>query len=272
MGSSLDSPGPIVKTVEDAAYILSIIAGYDKHDFTTYKQDVPNYYENLDPLKIKDMKFVIPKEYLEVDLSDGVRKNFEDSIDLLKSLGAKVDTVNILDPKFAMAVYTVTCRSEVSSNLARYDGTRYGLEGKEKDTIQDFFESTRGEGFGEEPKRRVMTGTFSLSAGYADEYFKKSEQVRQLIRENFDEIFENYDVVVAPTTPSTALTDEDAQNPLFGEMADILAEGSSLAGLPGLTIPNGLEDGMPTGLQFISNHLEEQKILDAGLGLEKELK
>jgi aspartyl-tRNA(Asn)/glutamyl-tRNA(Gln) amidotransferase subunit A len=111
-----------------------------------------------------------------------------------------------------------------------------------------------------------------LSAGYADEYFKKSEQVRQLIRENFDEIFENYDVVVAPTTPSTALTDEDAQNPLFGEMADILAEGSSLAGLPGLTIPNGLEDGMPTGLQFISNHLEEQKILDAGLGLEKELK
>jgi aspartyl-tRNA(Asn)/glutamyl-tRNA(Gln) amidotransferase subunit A len=272
MGSSLDSPGPIVKTVEDAAYILSIIAGYDKHDFTTYKKDVPNYYENLDPSKIKDMKFVIPKEYLEVDLSDGVRKNFEDSIDLLKSLGAKVDTVSILDPRFAMAVYTVTCRSEVSSNLARYDGTRYGLEGKQKDTIQDFFESTRGEGLGEEPKRRVMTGTFSLSAGYADEYFKKSEQVRQLIRENFDEIFKNYDVVVAPTTPSTALTDEDAQNPLFGEMADILAEGSSLAGLPGLTIPNGLEDGMPTGLQFISNHLEEQKVLDVGLGIEKELK
>jgi aspartyl-tRNA(Asn)/glutamyl-tRNA(Gln) amidotransferase subunit A len=271
MGSSLDSPGPIVKTVEDAAYILSIIAGYDKHDFTTYKKDVPDYYENLDPSKIKDMKFVIPKEYLEVDLSDGVRKNFEDSIDLLKSLGVKVDTVSILDPKFAMAVYTVTCRSEVSSNLARYDGTRYGLEGKQKDTIQDFFESTRGEGFGEEPKRRVMTGTFSLSAGYADEYFKKSEQVRQLIRENFDEIFKNYDVVIAPTTPSTALTDEDAQNPLFGEMADILAEGSSLAGLPGLTIPNGLEDDMPTGLQFISNHLEEQKILDVGYRMEKEI-
>jgi aspartyl-tRNA(Asn)/glutamyl-tRNA(Gln) amidotransferase subunit A len=272
MGSSLDSPGPIVKTVEDAAYILSIIAGYDKHDFTTYKKDVPNYYENLDPSKIKGMKFVIPKEYLEVDLSDGVRKNFEDSIDLLKSLGAKVDTVSILDPKFAMAVYTVTCRSEVSSNLARYDGTRYGLDGKEKDTIQDFFESTRGEGFGEEPKRRVMTGTFSLSAGYADEYFKKSEQVRQLIRENFDEIFGKYDVIVAPSTPSTALTDEDAQNPLFGEMADILAEGSSLAGLPGLTIPNGLENGMPTGLQFISNHLEEQKILDVGYGIETETK
>lgn len=271
MGSSLDSPGPIVKSVEDAAYILSIIAGYDKNDFITYKEEVPNYYENLDPSKIKDMKFAIPKEYLEVELSEGVRKNFEESIEALKSLGADIEEVSIMDPKFSMAVYTVTCRSEVSSNLARYDGTRYGLEGKEKDTIIDYFESTRGDGFGEEPKRRVMTGTFSLSAGYADEYFKKSEQVRQLIREDFDKIFKRYDVIVAPTTPSTALGDEDAKNPLFGEMADILAEGSSLAGLPGLTIPNGLEDGMPTGIQFISNHLEEQKILDVGSGLEKEL-
>jgi aspartyl-tRNA(Asn)/glutamyl-tRNA(Gln) amidotransferase subunit A len=116
-----------------------------------------------------------------------------------------------------------------------------------------------------------MTGTFSLSAGYADEYFKKSEQVRQIIRENFDELFKKYDVIVAPTTPSTALSDKDAENPLFGEMADILAEGSSLAGLPGLTIPNGLENGMPTGIQFISNHLEEQKILDVGYRMEKEI-
>jgi aspartyl-tRNA(Asn)/glutamyl-tRNA(Gln) amidotransferase subunit A len=271
MGSSLDSPGPIVKSVEDAAYVLSIIAGYDKNDFTTYKEDVPDYFKNLNPAKIKDMRFVIPKEYLEVDLSNGVRKNFENTVEILKSLGAKVDTISIMDPKFAMAVYTVTCRSEVSSNLARYDGTRYGLEGKEKDTIKDYFESTRGEGFGEEPKRRVMTGTFSLSAGYADEYFKKSEQVRELIREDFDKVFEKYDVIIAPTTPSTALSDEDANNPLFGEMADILAEGSSEAGLPGLSIPNGLENGMPTGIQLISNHLEEQKILDAGLAIEREL-
>jgi aspartyl-tRNA(Asn)/glutamyl-tRNA(Gln) amidotransferase subunit A len=116
-----------------------------------------------------------------------------------------------------------------------------------------------------------MTGTFSLSAGYADEYFKKSEQVRELIREDFDDIFDKYDVIVAPSTPSTALSDEDAENPLFGEIADILAEGSSLAGLPGLSIPNGLEDGMPTGIQFIGNHLQEQKILDVGYGLEKSI-
>ncbi|MDD3475137.1 MAG: Asp-tRNA(Asn)/Glu-tRNA(Gln) amidotransferase subunit GatA [Candidatus Dojkabacteria bacterium] len=272
MGSSLDSPGPIVKSVEDAAYLLSIIAGYDKNDFTSYKDEVPDYYQNLDPSKINEMKFAIPKEYLEVNLTDGVRKNFEKSIEILKSLGAQIDEISIMDPKFAMAVYTVTCRSEVSSNLARYDGTRYGLDGTDKTTTKAYFESTRGEGFGEEPKRRVMTGTFSLSAGYADEYFKKSEQVRQLIREDFNKVFEKYDVIVAPSTPSTALGDEDANNPLFGEIADILAEGSSEAGLPGLSIPNGLENGMPTGIQFISNHLEEQKILNVGYGLEKELK
>lgn len=271
MGSSLDSPGPIVKSVKDAAYILSIIAGYDKNDFTTYKESIPNYYENLDANKIKDMRFAIPKEYLEVELSDGVRENFEKSIEVLKSLGAKVEEISVMNPKFAMAVYTITCRSEVSSNLARYDGTRFGLDGEEKETVKEYFESTRGEGFGDEPKRRVMTGTFSLSAGYADEYFKKSEQVRELIREDFENIFNSYDVIVAPSTPSTALSDEDAQNPLFGEIADILAEGSSLAGLPGLSIPNGLEDNMPTGIQFISNHLQEQMILDAGYGLEKEL-
>jgi aspartyl-tRNA(Asn)/glutamyl-tRNA(Gln) amidotransferase subunit A len=271
MGSSLDSPGPIVKSVEDAAYILSIIAGDDKNDFTTYKEDVPNYFENLDESKIKGMRFAIPKEYLEVELSEGVRKNFENSIQLIKSLGGIVEEISIMNPRFAMAVYTITCRSEVSSNLARYDGTRYGLEGEVKDTVKNYFESTRGEGFGEEPKRRVMTGTFSLSAGYADEYFKKSEQVRELIREDFDNIFKKYDVIVSPTTPSTALSDEDADNPLFGEIADVLAEGSSEAGLPGLSIPNGLEDGMPTGIQFISNHLEEQKILDVGYGLEKNI-
>ncbi|HCC67961.1 TPA: Asp-tRNA(Asn)/Glu-tRNA(Gln) amidotransferase GatCAB subunit A [Patescibacteria group bacterium] len=271
MGSSLDSPGPLTKSVEDAAYMLEIMAGYDTHDFTTYKEEVPNYYKNLDRGKIKGMRLAIPKEYLEVDLTDGVRENFNKSIEILKSLGAQIEEISIMDPKFSMAVYTITCRSEVSSNLARYDGTRYGLEGKDKDTVKNYFESTRGEGFGEEPKRRVMTGTFSLSAGYADEYFKKSEQVRELIREDFDNIFRKYDVIVAPSTPSTALSDRDAENPLFGEIADILAEGSSLAGLPGLSMPNGFENNMPTGIQFISNHLEEQKILDVGYGLERGL-
>ena len=273
MGSSLDCPGPIVKNVEDAAYVLSIIAGYDENDFTSSKEKVSDYYADLSTESLKGLKVAIPKEYLELDLEEDVRKNFENSLKVLKDLGVILEEVSIMDPKFAMAVYTISCRSEVSSNLARYDGTRYGLEGKEKQTIKNFFESTRGEGFGEEAKRRIMTGTFSLSAGYADEFYKQSEKVRQLIREDFDNIFKKYDAIVAPTTPSIALKDEDAvNNPLFGEMADVLAEGSSEVGLPGLSIPSGMSGKLPTGIQFIGKHFDEQVVLNLGYGLEKGLK
>ena len=271
MGSSLDCPGPIVKTVKDAAYLLGIIAGYDENDFTSSKLPVNDYFKNINPSNIKNMTLALPKEYLELELEDGVRKNFERSLEILKSLGAKIEEVSIMDPKFAMAVYTITCRSEVSSNLARYDGTRYGLEGSENSNITDYYKSTRGEGFGAEAKRRIMTGTFSLSAGYADEYFRKSEQVRQLIREDLEGVLGKYDAIVAPTTPSVALKDKDADNPLFGEIADVLAEGSSEVGLPGLTIPSGLSDGMPTGIQFIGKHFDEQTLLDLGEGLEENL-
>lgn len=271
MGSSLDSPGPLTRTVADSALILSTIAGYDSKDFTTYKEQVPQYHLNLDPSKVKGMRIAIPKEYMEQQLEEGVLKNFENSISILKELGATVEYVNILDPKFAMAVYTITCRSEVSSNLARYDGTRFGLEGKEKGNVKEYFESTRGEGLGEEPKRRIMTGTYSLSAGYADDYFKKSEQVRQLIREDLDNILDKYDCIVSPTTPSIALKEEDADNPLFGEIADVLAEGSSEAGLPGISIPNGMSNNMPTGIQFIGKHLDEQTILNSAKALEENL-
>lgn len=271
MGSSLDSPGPLTKTVEDAAYMLSIIAGHDANDFTSSKTKVPNYFENLDANVVKGMKIAIPKEYLQLQLEDGVRENFLKGVDILKKKGAQIEEVNILDPKYGIAVYTITCRSEVSSNLARYDGTRYGLEGSENQNIKLFFESTRGEGFGEENKRRIMTGTFSLSAGYADEYFKKSEQVRQLIKEDLDNVLSKYDIIVAPTTPSIALKDKDAENPLFGELADVLAEGSSEAGLPGITIPTGLSEGLPTGMQFIGKHFDEQTILNSALSVEKEI-
>ncbi len=273
MGSSLDSPGPLVKNVEDAAYILEIIAGYDKNDFTSSKVEVPKYSDNLSIDSLKGLKVAIPKEYLELDLEKDVRKNFENSLKVLKDLGVILEEVNIMDPKFAMAVYTISCRSEVSSNLARYDGTRFGLEGKEKETIQKYFESTRGEGFGEEAKRRIMTGIFSLSAGYADEFYKQAEKVRQLIREDFDNVFKKYDAIVAPATPSVALKDVDVgNNPLFGEMADVLAEGSSEVGLPGISIPSGMSGKLPTGIQFIGKHFDEQTVLNLGYGLEKGLK
>ena len=269
MGSSLDSPGPIVKSVADSALLLSVMAGYDPKDFTTYKDPTTDYLANLNPLNIKGMKLAIPKEYMELQLEDGVRRNFDKSVEILEKLGAKIEYVNILDPKFGMAVYTITCRSEVSSNLSRFDGTRFGLKGSDNSTVKTYFESTRGKGLGEETKRRIMTGTYSLSAGYADEYFKRSEQVRQLIKEDLDKVLKQYDCIISPTTPSIALKDKDADNPLFGEIADILAEGSSEAGLPAISIPNGISENMPTGIQIIGKHLAEQTILDAAKALEE---
>jgi aspartyl-tRNA(Asn)/glutamyl-tRNA(Gln) amidotransferase subunit A len=251
--------------------MLDIIAGYDCNDFTSSKTKTNEYFKNLSTKNLKDMKVALPKEYLELELEEGIRKNFLKGIDALKKMGVTIEEVNILDPKYGIAVYTITCRSEVSSNLARYDGTRYGLEGSKKDTVKELYESTRGEGLGEENKRRIMTGTFSLSAGYADEYFKKSEQVRQLIKEDLDNILSKYDAIVAPTTPSIALKDKDADNPLFGEIADVLAEASSEAGLPGISIPSGLSEGMPTGIQFVGRYFNEQTILNLAYGLEKEL-
>ncbi len=271
MGSSLDCPGVLAKSVEDSAYLLGIIAGEDNNDLTSSEQKVSDYYKSLDTKSIKNMKIALPKEYLELQLEEGVRKNFLNGIDVLKKLGAKIVEVSLLDPKYGIAVYTITCRSEVSSNLARYDGTRFGLEGSKNSNIKEYYESTRGEGFGEEPKRRVMTGTFSLSAGYADEYFKKSEQVRQLIKEDLDRILKEYDAIVAPSTPSVALTDKDAEDPLFGEIADVLAESSSEAGLPGISIPSGLSNGLPTGIQFIGRYFDEQTILNIAYSLEKEI-
>ncbi len=271
MGSSLDCPGPITKDVADSALLLSVISGYDINDFTTYKDDSHKYHELIDSSKIKGMRIAIPKEYLELQIEKGVLDNFLRSVEILKKLGAHIRYVPILDPKLGMSVYTITCRSEVSSNLARYDGTRFGLEGRDKSTVQSYYESTRGEGFGQEPKRRVMTGTYSLSAGYSDEYFKKSEQVRQLIKEDLDKILNNYDCIISPTTPTVALKDEDADNPLFGEMADILAEGSSEAGLPAISIPNGKSDNLPTAIQFIGKTLGEQTVINAAKALEENL-
>ena len=271
MGSSLDSPGPITKSVEDSALILSVIAGYDSKDFSSYNTPTNDYLNDIDLNMVKGMRIAIPKEYLELEIEEGVLTNFNKSVDILKKLGANIEYVNILDPKFGMSVYTITCRSEVSSNLARYDGTRYGLEGSDKTTVKTYYESTRGEGFGQEPKRRIMTGTYSLSAGYADEYFKKAEQVRQLIKKDLENILKEYNCLISPTTPTIALKDKDADNPLFGEMADILAEGSSEAGLPGISIPNGKAKNMPTAIQFIGKTLDEQTIINVAKSLEQNL-
>ncbi len=270
MGSSLDSPGPLTKNVEDSAYLLSIIAGHDNHDFTSSKLKSEDYFAKLNPKNIEGLKIGIPKEYVSIELEDGVRKNFENSVNIFKKLGAKIVDVDLISPKYAIAVYTIVCRSEVSSNLSRYDGTRYCVPSDDTSSFMNYIQDVRGKGFGQEAKRRIMTGTFSLSAGYADKYYKTAEKIRQALREDVLNVLKNVDVLIAPSSPTTALDDKEADNPLFGELADVLVETSSLSGLPGISIPNGLSSNLPTGLQIFSRHFEEQLILDVAKAFENE--
>ncbi len=273
MGSSLDSPGPLTKNVEDSAYLLSIIAGHDKNDFTSSKKNVPDYYKNLNPSSVKGLKIGIPKQYIDIDLEDGVRDNFEESVIALKRLGAEIVYVDLISPHYSIAVYTLVCRSEVSSNLSRYDGTRYCTPTDEMSSFNKYIESVRGEGFGTETKRRIMTGIFALSAGYADRYYRNAEKIRQvLIDDVLDTLKNEVDIIMAPSSPTTALEDHEVDNLIFGELADVLVETSSLAGLPGISIPNGLSKDLPTGLQFFSRHFEEQLILDVAKAFEDETK
>ncbi len=273
MGSSLDSPGPLTKNVDDSAYLLSVIAGYDKNDFTSSKKDVPDYYKNLDPKAVKGLKIGIPKEYMEIDLEDGVRENFNEAVKVFKKLGAKIVDVDLISPKYAIAVYTLVCRSEVSSNLSRYDGTRYCVPTDEKSSFIKYIESVRGKGFGNETKRRIMTGTFALSAGYADRYYRNAEKIRQILKYDVIDTLKNeVDVIIAPSSPTTALGDDQVDNPIFGELADVLVETSSLAGLPGISMPNGFSNNLPTGLQIFSRHFGEQLVLNVAKAFENEFK
>ncbi len=270
MGSSLDSPGILSKNVDDAAYLLSIIAGHDKKDLTSSKLKVPDFFKNLDPKRIKGLNIGVPRQYLSVELEDGVRKNFENSLKVFKKLGANIHEVDLIDPKYSIAVYTLVCRSEVSSNLSRYDGTRYCSPSDKHSSFLEYIEDVRGNGFGEEAKRRIMTGTFALSAGYADKYYRNAENIRQVLKEDVLNVLDDVDVLIAPTSPTTALDDKDAENPIFGEISDVLVETSSLSGLPGISVPNGLSNGLPTGLQIFSKHFEEQLILDVAKAFENE--
>lgn len=254
MGSSLDSPGPITKTVEDSAFVLNILAGKDKFDATTSPKSTEDYTKNLDQ-NISGLKIGISKSYFEqCDLQ--VKNLTSEALKIFEKLGARVKEIELFDPQYAIAVYTIIQRAEVSSNLARYDGIRYG-NGREK--------------FGEEAKRRIMLGTYALSAGYYDQYYNKAQKVRTIIIKDFEKAFKDVDVIVGPTSPSTALPlGASKGHPMFGEMADVLVEPSSIAGLPGINIPCGLsKDNLPVGMQIIGPQFSESLILNVANQFEK---
>jgi len=248
MGSSLDSPGPITKTVEDSALVLNILAGRDEFDATTSPKSSEDYTKDLDQ-EISGLKIGISKRYFEQCEQD-VKGSVMQALKIFEKLGAKIREIELFDPQYAIAVYTIIQRAEVSSNLARYDGIRYG-NGRDK--------------FGQEAKRRIMLGTYTLSAGYYDQYYNKAQKVRTSIIEDFKKAFGEVDVIISPTSPSAALPlGVSKGQPMFGEMADVLVEPSSIAGLPGINIPCGFsKDDLPIGMQIIGPQFSESLILNA---------
>ena len=255
MGSSLDSPGPITKTVEDSALILKVLAGRDEMDATTSPSPVLDYASKLN-LDIKNLVIGISDEYF-IDVDEEVSDAVKQAIAKLEKMGAKIETIKLFDPKYAIDVYTIIQRSEVSSNLARYDGIRYGND-------RSFFR--------EEAKRRIMFGTHALSSGYYDQYYNKASKVRSVIIEDFRKAFEKVSVIIAPTSPSLALpVGSTKDQSMFGELADVLVEPSSIAGLSGINIPVGFsESNLPIGMQIIGPQFAEEIVIQTAHKYEQE--
>ena len=254
MGSSLDCPGPMTNTVEDAAFILKSIAGKDPYDATSSPQPVADYSSLMK--KNRKLKIGISEDYFK-GLDKGTEKRLNEALEVFKKMGHSVAKVKLLSPQYSISVYTILQRAEVSSNLSRYDGIRYG---NDRTT------------FGAEAKRRIMLGTYTLSYGYYDAFYKKAQKVRTLIIENFKSVFKEVDVIVAPTTPVAALKlGEFEKYPFFGEMMDVMNEPGAMAGIPAINIPVGLEDNnLPVGLQIMGNYFDEGTILDLAYQFEKE--
>jgi aspartyl-tRNA(Asn)/glutamyl-tRNA(Gln) amidotransferase subunit A len=258
--SSLDQIGPITRTVEDNAYLLQAISGLDPMDSTSANVDVPNFVSALTG-DVKGLKIAVPKEYLGEGVTEPVRQSVLDALKVLEKQGAVWEEVSLPHSKYALAAYYLLSSSEASANLARFDGVRYGYRTPNADNLLDLYKKSRSEGFGDEVKRRIMLGTFALSSGYYDAYYKKAQQVRTLIKKDFEDVFEKYDVIIGPTTPTPAFKiGENIDDPLTMYINDILTIPVNLAGVPGISIPCGFDNGLPLGLQIIGKHFDEATI------------
>ncbi|MFQ3544241.1 Asp-tRNA(Asn)/Glu-tRNA(Gln) amidotransferase subunit GatA [Halobacillus rhizosphaerae] len=268
--SSLDQIGPVTRTVEDNAFLLETIAGHDPMDSTSANVEVPKYTESLTG-DVKGMKIAVPKEYLSEGVAPEIKEAVYAALKQYEDLGAEWEEVSLPHSKYALSTYYLLSSSEASANLARFDGVRYGRRTENAETMLDMFKRSRSEGFGEEVKRRIMLGTFALSSGYYDAYYKKAQQVRTLIKNDFEKVFEDYDVIMGPTTPNTAFkVGEKVDDPLTMYANDILTIPVNLAGVPGISIPCGFSDqGLPIGLQIIGKHFDEGTIYRAAHAYEQ---
>lgn len=274
-GSSLDQAGPMTRTVADAAEILQVIAGHDPGDSTSVNVPVPDYLRLLDKGdSLKGLRLGLPEEYWGEGLSAEVDAACREAVELAVSLGAEIVPVSLPHTEYAIATYYILAMAEASSNLARFDGVRYGLRSAEARDLATMYTRSRSEGFGEEVMRRIMLGTYVLSAGYYDAYYKKAAQVRRLIRQDFLNALEKCDLICGPACPTTAFAiGENTADPLQMYLTDIFTISLNLSGLPGLSLPVGLgrDTGMPVGLQLFAGNMEEAGLLCAAATLERRL-
>ena len=269
--SSLDQIGPMAKNVTDCALMMNVIAGYDVRDSTSMPQSVPDYTENL-KADIKGMTVGLPREYFSLEgLAPEVAAAVEAAVATLSQMGVRTVEVSLPHSAYAVAAYYVIAPAEASSNLARYDGVKYGLRDADADQIFDMYRRTRSAGFGPEVQRRIIIGTYCLSAGYYDAYYGKASQVRTLIRQDFEKAFERCDAVLAPVAPTAAFAiGEKIEDPLQMYLSDIFTLSANMAGIPGLSIPCGFSpEGLPIGLQLLGRHFDEATLLRLGYHFEQ---
>ena len=271
--SSLDQIGPITKDVMDSAMLLNIIAGLDEKDTTSVDIEKKDYTKALKN-NVKGLKIAVPKEFFAEGINEEVKATLEKAINKYKELGAEVTEVSLDIAKYALATYYIIACAEASSNLGRFDGIRYGYRAPEAKDLKEIFKKSRSEGFGEEVKRRIILGTYVLSSGYYDAYYKKAQQARTLVMKEFNKVFENYDVILTPTSPVTAFDiGSKSENPLEMYLADICTVSVNIAGLPGISIPCGVDsEGLPIGMQLIGNKFQEETILNAAYTFEQATK
>ena len=268
--SSLDQAGPMTKTITDCAIMLEAMSGFDEKDSTSINKKKETYSKNLNN-NIKGLKIGIPKEYRVENMPKEIDELWEKGKKILKDLGAQLIDISLPHTKYALPTYYIVAPAEASSNLARYDGVRYGHRSQKGKDLIEMYENTRSEGFGDEVKRRILIGTYVLSSGYYDAYYLKAQKVRQLIKEDFDNSFKKVDAILTPSTPSSAFKiGEKTDDPVSMYLNDIFTVPVNLAGLPALSLPAGLDkQGYPLGLQLIGKALDEQKILNIGYAFEK---
>lgn len=267
--SSLDQIGPITQNVTDCALLFDAIAGHDKMDSTSANMESPNTFKNLNASR--KMQIAILPDLLK-DADSNIQNAYQKTIDLLSKNGHQIIEKEMLDTSYIIAAYYVICTAEASSNLARFDGVRYGNRAKDLNNLKDLYIKTRSQGFGDEVKRRILLGSFVLSSGYYDAYYIKAQKVRTLIAQQYNSILQDCDVILSPVAPSVAFGFEDCKTPLQMYLEDIYTIGINLAGLPAISLPVDVDNGLPIGMQFIGKAFSEQTLLDVALQVEQTLK